>query len=328
MRPTHVVARRDPITGLDDEAVLEREDDVVQVVDRHLPTERREHRLRDEALDDPLFGGLVADGLELDLADGRGDDGAEIRDSWRTDGLAQADRPPERCRLEHLRVRHRDPDADAGALADLRRPAGEMGQLRQQLVDERRHDDGRLALAGLESLLLLVDDRELVIERPRIVGPDLRPEPILDRRDDPAATRVVLRVGRRDDEQIERQPDGETPDLDVALLEDVEQSHLDPFGEVRQLVDREDAAVRPRDEPVVERQFVTEITALCDANRVDLADQIGDRDVGCRQLLGIAPVAWQPVDRRLVAVLVDGGLGGRADRGEGIVVQLAAANDR
>ena len=166
------------------------------------------------------------------------------------------------------------------------------------------------AIAGspsppLEPLLLLADDRQLVVERPRVVRPDLRPEAVLERRDDPAAARVVLGVGAGDDEEVERQADREAADLDVALLEDVEQADLDPLGEVRQLVDREDAAVRARDQAVVERQLVAQVAALGDADRVDLADQVGDRDVGRRELLGVAPVARQPVDRRLVAVLVD-----------------------
>ena len=156
----------------------------------------------------------------------------------------------------------------------------------------------------------------------------LGPEAVLERRDDPAPARVVLRVGRRDDEEVERQPDREAADLDVALLEDVEQADLDPLGEVRQLVDREDAAVRARDEAVVERQLVAEVAALGDADRIDLADEVGDRDVRRRELLGVAAVARQPVDRRLVAVLVDGGPAGRADRRVWIVVELAAADDR
>ena len=113
---------------------------------------------------------------------------------------------------------------------------------------------------------------------------------------------VVLRVGRGDHEQVERQPDDVAADLDVALLEDVEQADLDPLGEVGQLVDREDAAVGARDQPVVDRQLVGQVAALGDLDRVDLADQVGDRDVGRGELLGVAPVARQPVDRRRVAV--------------------------
>ena len=84
-----------------------------------------------------------------------------------------------------------------------------------------------------------------------------------------------------------------------------EQADLDPLGQVRQLVDREDPAVGARDQAVVERQLVAEVAALGDPDRVDLADQVGDRDVRRRELLGVAPVARQPVDRRVVAVLVD-----------------------
>ena len=185
----------------------------------------------------------------------------------------------------------RDPDAHAGSLADLRRATGQVGQLGDELLHERRDDHGRRPLLGLEAVLLLADDRHLVVERPRVVGPDLRPEAVLERRDDPAARGVVLRVGRGDDVQVERQPDDEAADLDVALLEDVEQADLDPLGEVGQLVDRDDAAVGARDEPVVEGQLVGQVAALGDLDRVDLADEVGDRDVGRGELLGVAPVA-------------------------------------
>ena len=87
------------------------------------------------------------------------------------------------------------------------------------------------------------------------------------------------------DEQVERQADREAADLDVALLEDVEQADLDPLGEVGQLVDREDAPVGARDEPVVERQLVRQVAALGDLDRVDLADEVGDRDVRRGELL-------------------------------------------
>ena len=137
----------------------------------------------------------------------------------------------------------------------------------------------RLAVAADEPLLLLADDRELVVEGPRVVRPDLRAEAVLERGDDPAARRVVLGVGAGDHEQVERQADGEAADLDVALLEDVEQADLDPLGEVGQLVDREDPAVRARDQAVVEGQLVAQVAALGDPDRVDLADQVGDRDV-------------------------------------------------
>ena len=137
----------------------------------------------------------------------RGDDRAQVGDARRGHGLAEPDGPPERRGLEDLGVRDGDPDADAGALADLGRAPGEVGQLGEQLLHEAGHGDRRLAVAAVEALLLLADDRELVVERPRVVRPDLRPEAVLERRDDPAAARVVLGVRAGDDEQVERQAD-------------------------------------------------------------------------------------------------------------------------
>ena len=210
--------------------------------------------------------------------------------------LAQPDRALERGRLEDLGVGDRHPDADARPLADLGRAPGEVGQLGDELLHEAGHDDHGQAVLDREAVLLLADDRHLVVERPGIVGPDLRPEPVLERGDDPAARGVVLRVGRGDHVQVERQPDDEAADLDVALLEDVEQADLDPLGQVGQLVDRDDPAVGARDEAVMQGQLVGQVAALGDLDRVHLADQVGDGDVGRGELLGVAPVARQPVD--------------------------------
>jgi hypothetical protein len=44
-------------------------------------------------------------------------------------------------------------------------------------------------------------------------------------------------------QHVEREPQDVAPDLDVALLHHVEHRHLDPLGEVGQLVDGHDAAV-------------------------------------------------------------------------------------
>ncbi len=75
------------------------------------------------------------------------------------------------------------------------------------------------------------------------MGADLRPVAVLQRRDDAAAVRVVLGVRGGHDEHVERQADPVAPDLDVPLLHDVEEAHLDALRQVGQLVDAEDAAV-------------------------------------------------------------------------------------
>ena len=157
---------------------------------------------------------------------------------------------------------------------------------------------------------------------------DLAAEAVLQRRDDPPPVRVVLRVRGGDEQHVERQPDLVAAHLDVTLLEHVQQTDLDAFGEVGQLVDREDAPVRPWHEAVVERQLVGEVAALGHLDRVDLADQVGDGGVGRGELLAEAIVPVHPGDRRVVAVLGDQLTGVARDGMVRIVVDLAAGDDR
>ncbi len=153
------------------------------------------------------------------------------------------------------------------------------------------------------SVRLLADDRDLVGQLGRVVGADLGAEPVLQRRDDPAAVRVVLRVRAGHHEDVERQPQDVAADLDVALLHHVEHRDLDALGEVGQLVDRDDAAVAARDEAEVDRLGVTEGAALGHLHRVDVADEVGDARVRGRELLDVPLVAVPPGDREVVAEL-------------------------
>ena len=175
---------------------------------------------------------------------------------------------------------------------------------------------------------LLAHDRHLGLDVERVVGADLAAEAVLQRRDDAAAVGVVLRVGAGDEHHVERQADLVAADLHVALFEHVEQADLDALGEVGDLVDGEDAAVGARHQAVVQRQLVAEVAALGHLDRIDLADEVGDRRVGRGQLLAEAVVAMHPVDRRGVAHLGDEIAGVLADRLVRIVVDLAAGDDR
>ena len=157
---------------------------------------------------------------------------------------------------------------------------------------------------------------------------DLRADAVLQRRDDLAARRVVLGVGAEHQQHVERQPDRVAFDLHVPFLEDVEQAHLDLAGEVRQLVDREDPAVGPRQQPVVHRQLVRQLEAgACGLDRVEVADHVGDRHVRRRELFDVARVARQPRHRQRVPFGRDACAARRAQRRERIVVNLAAGHD-
>ena len=75
-------------------------------------------------------------------------------------------------------------------------------------------------------------------------------------------------------------------------------------------------------------ELVGEVAALSDLDRVDLADEVGDRGVGCRELLAEPPLAVHPLDRGLVAALGDEHAGVVRDRVVGVVVDLAPRDDR
>ena len=87
-------------------------------------------------------------------------------------------------------------------------------------------------------------------------------------------------------------------------------------------------AVRAGHEPVVDRQLVGEVATLGHLDRVDLADEVGDRRVGRRELLAEATLAVHPLDRCLVAALGDEHAGVVRDGRVRVVVDLAARDDR
>ncbi len=202
----------------------------------------------------------------------------------------------------------------------------ELGrERREDLLEVHGHADGDVALPHAR---LLLHDLDLVLERLRVVRAHLRPEPVLQRRDDPAAVRVVVGVRGGHEQEVEREPDPVAADLDVALLEDVEQGDLDAFGQVGELVDRDDAPIGPGDHPVVDRELVGQVPALGDPDGVDVADQVGHARVRCRELLRVPVLAADPADRRRVPVLGEEGTAGRADRVVRVVVHLAPRDRR
>ena len=198
-----------------------------------------------------------------------------------------------------LHRRDRQPLADAGPLVD----AAILSRLKRDLLDDFG-DERRESRCGAPSPRVepgfLRGDRHGVGPGNRIVRPDLGADAILERRDDLAAGGVVLRVRGERHQHVERKAHGVALYLDVAFLQDVEQADLDLAGEVRQLVDGEDAAVGPRQQPVVHRQLAGELQArLRRLDRIDVADHVGDRDVWRRQLFHVPRVARQPGDRRV-----------------------------
>ena len=187
----------------------------------------------------------------------------------------------------------REPRRHPRALVDRPRLAQVAGETGEDLHQVDGHFGGEVGL--------LVDDAHLGVELQRVMRADLGAEAVLQRRDDAAAVRVVLRVGAGHDEHIQRQPQRVAADLDVALLHHIQHRDLDPLGQVGQLVDRDDAAVGPRNQAVGDGLGVAEAAALGDLDRVDVADQVRDAGVGGGQFLGVALTAVLPGHREVVA---------------------------
>ena len=135
---TLVLRGRHPLAHLEREPPAERLEQLPERADLEVAVEDGEHGLLGEPLDH-LALVPVPRRLELDLA-GRGRERrAEIRDPRHGHRLAEPHGPAERVRDQVLVVRDRHAHADPAALADLRAPAGEMGQLGDDLPHVRRH---------------------------------------------------------------------------------------------------------------------------------------------------------------------------------------------
>ena len=223
-------------------------------------------------------------------------------------------------RGDRLGAGDREPRRDARALVDGIRFAKVAREAREDLEEVR----GNLG----DEVGFLADDGDLLVDRLGVVRADLGAEAVLQRRDDAAAVRVVLGVGGGDDEHVEVEAQHVAPDLDVALLHDVEERDLDALGQVGQLVDRDDAAVAARHEPVVDRLGVAERAALGHLDRIDVADQVGDRRVGGGELLGVPLAAVAPHDGQVVAQLAGTADGCRRDGMERMLAEFRPLDDR
>src|SRR5690348_11122556 len=159
----------------------------------------------EETVDDALLGHLIRKSLELELACGRSDKRRQVADTWCGLCLAESNGTLYGARRNGLQVGNADAHADARSLAYVRRAPRELRKLGNQLEHEGGLDQLGYPLAR-QLRPLLEHDLDLVLDRARIVRPDLRTEAVLERRDDAAAAGVVLGVGTCDDEQVQGQP--------------------------------------------------------------------------------------------------------------------------
>jgi hypothetical protein len=175
---------------------------------------------------------------------------------------------------------------------------------------------------------LLVDDPILELDRSRIVRPDLRTETILQWRNYSTAICVVFRICRSDDEKVDWQANLESANLHILLFQDIKQANLDPFCQIREFVEIENAAVGAWNQAEGNDFLVAEIAPLCDLDRIDLSDQVRHGGVRRCQLFRITTIARHPVDGRCIPHLGNHRLAGIRYRSQWIVVDLGMRHDR
>ena len=224
--------------------------------------------------------------LQFELAgDGR-HGGVDIADARHDQLLAGADGAPLGIGDHIFHRADRQTLAHARALVDALVFAGDERRLLDDLADELRNL--QLVTIALRPRFL-AGDRNAFLDGRRIVRANLRADAVFQRSHDLAARGVVLGVGAEHQHHIERQPNRIALNLNVAFLHDVEQSDLDLSRQIGQLVDREDAAIGARQQAVVDGEFAAQFVAtLGGLDGIDVADQVGDGDVGRGQLLDVA----------------------------------------
>jgi hypothetical protein len=286
-------------------------------------------RAADQLLRDGVRAGQLALVLELQLAGNGGHGRVHVGDAGHHRRFAGQQRAP--LGVGHHVLEHGDGQALAHAGALVHPLVGP--RLERDALDQFGHEVRHLerAAAGLAALdpRLLPRDGHAQVHAARVVRGDLRADAVLERGDDLAAGGIVLGIRGEHQRHVERQPDRIAFDLDVAFLHDVEQAHLDLGREVRQLVDREDAAVGARQQAVVDRQLVgQQVAAARRLDRVHVADDVGDGDVRRGELLDVTLAAVHPADRRGVAALVHDVPAVLRNGSERVVVHLAPGQHR
>jgi hypothetical protein len=150
---------------------------------------------------------------------------------------------------------------------------------------------------------------------------------IFERRDDLAARGVVFRIGGKNEQDVEWKAQRVTLNLNVAFLHDVEKADLNFSCEVGKFVDGEDAAIGAGQQAVVNCEFVGEIAAAArGANGIDVADDVGDGDVGRGEFFDVTEVARHPGDGSVVAFGGDAFAASSADGLERVVVDFATGD--
>ena len=221
-----------------------------------------------------IFLFLFADIFHLYLPARRSQNRVEIADPRNHLSLPKTQRPFLRIADDTLVVIDGHPNTNARGLIDLVRLSGFKGHIPKDLLHELRHLNRLAALARRGSLLF--HNQKLILDGARVVRPDLDVKTILQRSDNPPPTGIILGIGARYDDDIQRETDLIPFDLDVLLFHQIKKSHLHLLREIGKLVDGEDPAIGPGYQAIMNGLLVCQVSPLGHLDRVDLSDNVRD----------------------------------------------------
>src|SRR5579875_1214158 len=266
-----------------------------------------------------MLAAFLAD-LEFHLSADRVDDRWKVADAGDRLGLTGERGASQRGRRDGFRAGYRETRRYPGALIDGTGFPDKPGEAGDDFEEVQRHGSGQVSL--------LDDEVDFVAQSERVVGANLRIEAVLERCNDAAAVGVIFGIRAGDEKNVQRQPEGIPADLDVSLFEDIEQRDLYPLGEIGQLIDGENAAVEPRHQTVVHGFRVTKRASFGDFDGIDVADEVADTGVRCRQFLAVPLVAVLPGNGQIVAGGRHEGEASGTDGPKRMVIDLAASDNR
>src|SRR5262245_27507624 len=300
-------------------------DHLLEIRSRIVVPKNHLNRLPDQIARDAVGSLQLSFILQFDFSGNRWERGIDIPNSGDYLILASQNRTTLRIADHVFETRNWQALAHAGSFVNSLVPTGlESYSFNNLLYELGDQDPNRIAL----NPCFLLGYGNAVIEVHGIVGFDLGSDSIFERSNDLAAGSVILWICREHNNDIERQPHRIALNLNVALLHDIEQADLNLAGEIRQLVNSENSSIRSGKQTVVHTEFAANrMTALRGLNWVDVADDIGNRDVRRRKLFDISLVPTAILNKCAITEFGNEIAATSTDRLEGIVIDFATGND-
>ena len=99
---------------------------------------------------------------------------------------------------------------------------------------------------------------------------------IFQRSDNASAVCVVIGVRRCHQHHVKRKSNFVTTNLHISFFQHVQQTNLNTLSKVWQFVDGKNSSVRAWHQPVMQSEFVAQVTTLCNFDGVNFTNKVGN----------------------------------------------------